>query len=51
MEERELLTQICDWLKANAYKYGKVRFTEGGLATFDLRTDSMVADIKEVFGK
>ena len=42
----QLINKVCDFIKANSYKYGKVKFVDDK-ATFDFRTDSLIDDLKE----
>jgi hypothetical protein len=44
------LNKICDFIKTNAYKYGKVRFI-GDKATFDFHTDRLIGDLKTEIGE
>ena len=43
---KQLINEVCDFIKVNSYKYGKVKFVDDK-ATFDFRTDRFIEDLKE----
>ena len=43
---KQLINKVCDFIKVNSYKYGKIKFVDDK-ATFDFRTDSLIEDLKE----
>ena len=45
---KEMIDRVRDWLKVNAYKYGKIKIVGEGLISFDLRTDSLIKDMDMV---
>ena len=45
-EVYDIINEVCDFIKVNAYKYGKIKFKDN-LAFFDFRTDSFIQDLKE----
>ena len=45
--DRTILDKVCDFIKINAYKYGKVKFVDNK-ATFDFRTNTFLNDLKQV---
>ncbi len=46
-EEKELLNKVYDFIIANVYKYGKVKFVDNR-ATFDFRMNTFLNDLKQV---
>lgn len=42
--DKTMLDKICDFIKINAYKYGKVKFVDNK-AIFDFRTDRFIEDL------
>ena len=45
-DKRELLDRVYDWIKCNAYKYGKIKFINN-MAIFEPRTDAFIKDLKK----
>lgn len=45
--DKTMLNKVCDFIKINAYKYGKVKFVDNK-ATFDFRTDRLIEDLRKV---
>ena len=45
--DRTMIDRVCDFVIANVYKYGKVKFVDNR-ATFDFRTNTFLNDLKQV---
>ena len=45
--DKTMLDKVYDFIIANAYKYGKVKFVDNK-ATFDFRTNTFLNDLKQV---
>ena len=44
--DRTMIDKVCEFIRINAYKYGKVKFIDNG-ATFDFRTNTFLNDLKK----
>lgn len=44
--DKTMLNKVYDFIIANVYKYGKVKFVDNG-ATFDFRTNIFLNDLKQ----
>ena len=44
--DKTMLDNVCDFIKINAYKYGKVKFVDDR-ATFDFRILPFLYDLKQ----
>ena len=44
--DKTMLDNVCDFIKINAYKYGKVKFVDDR-AIFDFRTDRFIEDLRK----
>lgn len=42
------IDKACDFIKVNAYKYGKIKISMHGLPSFDFRTDTFINDLKQM---
>ena len=45
---KDAVDRVRDWLKVNAYKYGRIKIVGEGQISFDLRTDSLIKDMNMV---
>ena len=44
--DHTMLDKVCEFIKTNAYKYGKVKFIDSK-ASFDFRTDTFINDLRK----
>ena len=47
IERKETIKDICDFIKVNVYKYGKIKISMHGLPSFDFRMNTYLNDLKQ----